>query len=631
WFYSTNWKRTNHLPQWSPQTAGESKTWLIFSEAQGIGARLAEKLREHDCKVREVRHGDVFHQNGTGPVIVSASNAGDFQRLLESFEGGLPECILWAWTSKGTDAGACFDGLIYLAQALASSTMASPVRLAVVSSGMYRILDEPLSFDEDALTPPLLDVLSKEIPSIRCQNIDVALEEGKTDGRVAEWVLSDIATELKEPVVAYRAGRRWLPIIEQIQAPDTRPESLKRGGVYVITHALQEIGFALADYLTATIGCRVAMVDRTFFPRRHEWEGWVQMQGEADPVSRNIARLRSVPDGISVFTANLFDVAPVARVKRQIEAEMGEINGVFHLDRAAKTGLILGKLDSPSAAVRNDLAELTALEAAFQDELMLLFSSNLAECGGIGQVDQAARSSLVAHFAERRSAAGHPTLAVELGTRSWSGDETENPDAGSFLSRQLEEKRQRFGMTQQECVDAVVRAISLRLPNLIVSTRDFNALMDQQHLFTADFFQEQMGQANGSEAANTQGGHGRPDISSTYVAPRNEVEKLLAQIWKDAFRFDEIGVEDNFFELGGHSLMAVQLLKSINQTFSTKTALKDIFESPTIAQLSAKLSGTQVQDGNAGELEALLAEIESMPEEDLRAELGGKTQEIRSE
>jgi len=263
--------------------------------------------------------------------------------------------------------------------------------------------------------------------------------------------------------------------------------------------------------------------------------------------------------------------------------------------------------------------------------LMLLFSSNLAECGGIGQVDQAARSSLVAHFAERRSATGHATLAVELGTRFWSGDETGNPDAGSFLSRQLEEKRQRFGMTQQECVDAVVRAISLRLPNLIVSTRDFNALMDQQHLFTADFFQEQMGEANGSEAANTQAGHGRPDISSTYVAPRNEVEKLLAQIWKDAFRFDEIGVEDNFFELGGHSLMAVQLLKSINQTFSTKTALKDIFESPTIAQLSAKLSGTQVQDGNAGELEALLAEIESMSQEELRAELGGKTQEIRSE
>jgi acyl carrier protein len=140
-----------------------------------------------------------------------------------------------------------------------------------------------------------------------------------------------------------------------------------------------------------------------------------------------------------------------------------------------------------------------------------------------------------------------------------------------------------------------------------------------------------MGKASEKDAASTQAGHGRPDISSAYVPPRNEVEKLLAQIWKDTFRFEEIGVDDNFFELGGHSLMAVQLLKSINQTFSTKTALKDLFEGPTIAQLSAKISGTQVQDGDAGELEALLAEIENMSEDQLREELGGKTQGIRSE
>jgi acyl carrier protein len=140
-----------------------------------------------------------------------------------------------------------------------------------------------------------------------------------------------------------------------------------------------------------------------------------------------------------------------------------------------------------------------------------------------------------------------------------------------------------------------------------------------------------MGTADGSDVANTQAGHERPDVSSAYVPPRNEIEKLLVQIWKDAFRFEEIGVDDNFFELGGHSLMAVQLLKNINQTFSTKTALKDLFEGPTIAQLSAKLSGTQVQDSDASELEALLAEIENMSEDQLRAELGGKAQGMRSE
>jgi amino acid adenylation domain-containing protein len=630
WFYSTNWKRTNHLPNWNPQPTGEKRSWLLFSDGQGISAQIADKLRERNCIVHEVRRGNVFHRNGTGHGTVNPSNAQDFQRLVESFSSSFPKHIMWAWNSRGNSqngTNSSFDGLIYLAQALASSTNSASVRLAVISSGLYRLLDEPLSLDEDASSLGIVHVLPKEIPFIKCQNVDVYLERGQNDLDLAEHILAELTAEIIEPVVAYRAARRWLPIVEQMAPSADIKMPLRRDGVYVITHALQEIGFSLAEYLTGALGCRVAMVDRSFFPRTHEWEQWVQMQGEADPISRYIIRLRSMPDAPSIFSANFSEAGQVARLKRQIEAEMGEIQGVFHLDRAARTGLIIGKTASPSAAVRNDLAELAMLEANFPDQSLVLFSSNLAECGGIGQIDQAARSSVIAHFAERRSATGRQTLAVELGTRSWAELQAESPDASSFLSQQLEEKRQRFGMTQQECLKVILHAIAIGLPNVIVSTRDFNALMAQQHLFTADFFQEQMEQADAIGKANAQAGHGRPDVSSAYVPPRNEVEKLLVQIWKEAFRCDQIGVDDNFFELGGHSLMAVQLLKSINQTFSAKTALKDLFENPTIAQLGGRLSGTQVQDSESNELEALLAEIESMSEDELRAELGGKAKD----
>ncbi|HZD94389.1 MAG TPA: acyl carrier protein, partial [Candidatus Sulfotelmatobacter sp.] len=93
----------------------------------------------------------------------------------------------------------------------------------------------------------------------------------------------------------------------------------------------------------------------------------------------------------------------------------------------------------------------------------------------------------------------------------------------------------------------------------------------------------------------------------------------------------EIGVHDNFFELGGHSLMAVQLLRNINQTFSTRIALKDLFDGPTIAQLAKNISGTPAEGDDAAELEALLAEIEGMSADELQAELGGSTEGVRTE
>jgi acyl carrier protein len=290
----------------------------------------------------------------------------------------------------------------------------------------------------------------------------------------------------------------------------------------------------------------------------------------------------------------------------------------------------MGKGTPPSDSLRNDLAELAALDQTFGNELLVIFSSNLAESGGIGQVDQAARSAVITHFAERRAATGRPTMALELGTRAWTEPAHENPDSGSFLSQQLEEKRQRFGMTAQECVGALRRALSLSVPDVIVSTRDFNALMEQQHLFTTDFFQQQIGNSsagNGNDGAS----HGRPDVSTSYTAPRNELETLLVELWQGTFRIQEIGVADNFFELGGHSLLAVQLLKNMNQTFSSKITLKDLFDGPTIAQLAAKISGTPDDSDDAAELEALLAEIEGMSADDLRAELDGSKEGINTE
>jgi acyl carrier protein len=238
---------------------------------------------------------------------------------------------------------------------------------------------------------------------------------------------------------------------------------------------------------------------------------------------------------------------------------------------------------------------------------------------------------VIAHFAERRAANGKPTVALELGTRAWTEAADENPDSGSFLSQQLVEKRERFGMTAQECVAALQRALSLSMPDVIVSTRDFNALMEQQHLFTTDFFQQQIGESTASNGNGNGTSHGRPDVSTSYAAPRNEVETLLVDLWQGTFRIQEIGIADNFFELGGHSLLAVQLLKNMNQTFSSKITLKDLFDGPTVEQLAAKMSGTSDDSDDAAELEALLAEIEEMSADDLRAELDGSKEGINIE
>ncbi|MBD2800494.1 amino acid adenylation domain-containing protein [Xenorhabdus sp. M] len=72
----------------------------------------------------------------------------------------------------------------------------------------------------------------------------------------------------------------------------------------------------------------------------------------------------------------------------------------------------------------------------------------------------------------------------------------------------------------------------------------------------------------------------------TYIAPRDEIEKKLCELWQNLLKVRQVGVYDNFFTLGGHSLQATRLISSIRNELDVEIPLKSIFENPTLEKLS---------------------------------------------
>jgi acyl carrier protein len=87
--------------------------------------------------------------------------------------------------------------------------------------------------------------------------------------------------------------------------------------------------------------------------------------------------------------------------------------------------------------------------------------------------------------------------------------------------------------------------------------------------------------------------------SGEYVAPRNEMESRLAEIWQDILHIDRVGISQNFFELGGHSLLVMRLIAAIKNEFMVNVPVKFIVQLADISMLSEfiQLKTDNKQDG----------------------------------
>jgi acyl carrier protein len=75
-------------------------------------------------------------------------------------------------------------------------------------------------------------------------------------------------------------------------------------------------------------------------------------------------------------------------------------------------------------------------------------------------------------------------------------------------------------------------------------------------------------------------------LQQEYVAPRNEIEQALADIWQELMGIERIGVYDNFFERGGHSLLAMRVISAIRKKLTVSIPVHMLFRFTCISDLS---------------------------------------------
>lgn len=83
------------------------------------------------------------------------------------------------------------------------------------------------------------------------------------------------------------------------------------------------------------------------------------------------------------------------------------------------------------------------------------------------------------------------------------------------------------------------------------------------------------------------------DNNKNIILPKNEIENMLYEIWKDILKIDEFSIDDNFFKLGGDSILVIQLTNNIKQK-GYEVTTKTIFKNQTIQELALNIKKKEV-------------------------------------
>ena len=75
-----------------------------------------------------------------------------------------------------------------------------------------------------------------------------------------------------------------------------------------------------------------------------------------------------------------------------------------------------------------------------------------------------------------------------------------------------------------------------------------------------------------------------------YVAPRNEVESTIAEIWQQVLLMEKISINTNFFDIGGRSLAMIRVYSKLRDIFDTEISVAELFKYPTIGGMAGYIA-----------------------------------------
>ncbi|WP_318013963.1 type I polyketide synthase [Oscillatoria salina] len=611
WFYIPSWKRSL-IPNatFSSQEESGDEQWLVFVDGLGVGSQLANRLENRGQDVISVKVAEQFTKFSEDVYGINPQNRDDYDALLKELIalGKTPQKIAYLWSAiapgdRQMDKYREFYSLLFLVQSLGKQKITERLQLWVVSNQIQAVNGKETLDPDRATVLGLSKVIPQEYPQIACRNIDVVLPQSGTwqEEKLLDQLLGELTTLSTNEVVAYRDRSRWVQTFEPVRLESAVAEKtpLRKQGVYLIAGGLEGMGVVLAEYLAQTVQAKLIFIEDSAFPDQEEYAQWLEKSDRQDEVSRKICTLQGLEKlGAEVLVVSA-DINDYEQMHQSLAPEnIGQIHGVIYSPGNKSENLFssiqeIGKTELEQI-LDSKCRGIVVLEKVLQErqlDFYLILSSLSSVLGGFGLAVYSAVSLFMDALAYRHNQThSSPWLTVNW-DRLQLNITKEQEAAGAELT----------AIAPTESIEVFKRILSLgEMTQVIVSTV---ALKPRRDLA---FKLDPKLKSKSSSQTDSPSSYSRPNLNNSYVAPTNELEKQIAQIWQEVLGIEQVGIYDNFFELGGDSVIAIQMVSRLRATFPVDLPMREL-----LLQASTVANQAEIVD------ELLLEKIEELSEEEV--------------
>lgn len=588
-FWFPTWSETvPPTPPSAQRLAAEGDRWLVLRGADGVGAAIAARLR----------------QVAPGAAIVCAaapSDAGErhldpqrpdrYLALLQGLRDAgqrptrIVHCSSVREAAHGTTAAdfwreqeSGYLDVLTLIQAWERVFPGAPCGLTVVGSGLAAGPWQG-SNPHKATLRALAPIAAQELRKFDMRLIDLPWSPpGVHCADYSAWILADALAAERSVLIAYRERFRYLGAWQRFAPNDgaVPVRAIRRNGVYLITGGLGAVGLALAQSLAQESTARLVLTTRSAFPEPATWDVIAADANASHKIVECIRALRRIEHAggeVLVVTADVADEASLGVALRAAQMRFGRVHGVFHLAGATHDASVYVPLRTLERAqleaqARPKVLGLLNLERVLANadvDFVLAFSSNSATFGGVGFAAYAAANAAMDAITVSLPQNDVPKW-LSFGWDGWATDAT--PTHGGAAMPPHDALRALWAIFPYATV-----------PHVVISQHDLSA----PPVF--DRTSEEMPRASASAVLS------RNALTAPYVAPRNELERMVVTVWERVLGVAPISVYDNCFELGADSLVLLDIIEKSKAQFHVTVPLRAFLSSDlTIATFAAQIA-----------------------------------------